>query len=340
MESQREADMDRRTDADAGAPSADEAAAQLRSALALFAREPTRFALRRSVAAVLEAMLAACGGGAEAAERALADFNDRVAFREGEALYVLGLQRYACQRVLEGASFKAAAKAGPPAAAGGAGAAGGEGDGQAAGPNGATAAPAAEAPSAAAATGSGADAAFSGVSAAFCSTYVGDTLAAVTAALQAGEAYVRWRNAALAAAGRLGSRLDRLCRVLELSDKEAALLRYVLFGQTSQEELLAALGGDSRIARQASPAPPSFVGMTTQEFLAFMSSDRRHIREGLLPDCFKLRAKVKELKGYGAKRPMAHGLRSPRGARSAVGRGVLQLYSALYLSPVSSHRHP
>ncbi len=39
--------------------------------------------------------------------------------------------------------------------------------------------------------------------------------------------------------------------------------------------------------------PPAAVSphlQTTQEFLAFMGSDRRHIKEGLLPDCSKVRS--------------------------------------------------
>ncbi|GFR47900.1 hypothetical protein Agub_g9647, partial [Astrephomene gubernaculifera] len=124
-------------------------------------------------------------------------------------------------------------------------------------------------------------------SAALRGPYVQATLAAVSAALHAAEAYTRWRNAAVAAAGRLPCRLERLERRLGLSGKEAALLRFVLFSQTSQEELLTALTGEGRLARLAQPSAPAFVGMSTQEFLAFVAPERRHIREGLLQDISK-----------------------------------------------------
>ncbi|GFR47901.1 hypothetical protein Agub_g9648, partial [Astrephomene gubernaculifera] len=88
-------------------PTAEQAATLLRSSLALFEREPARYALRPGVAAVLRDMLAACSGGGEAEERAVREYDDRVAYREGEALYVLALQRSGCQRVLEGMSYKA-----------------------------------------------------------------------------------------------------------------------------------------------------------------------------------------------------------------------------------------
>ncbi|KAG2434073.1 hypothetical protein HXX76_007801 [Chlamydomonas incerta] len=271
--------------------------AQLRSALERFTHEPTRYALRPAVKAALEAMAAAADDDAAAAEAA-EGYNDKLAYQEGEAMYILALQRHSCQRVLESASYKVAAgrsgsaqqaqqsqqaqqaqQGQEPAAAEAAAAANGGSGAEEAGGTGAGA-------GAAEAAGAAAEAAAR--AAAFRGHFVQDTLAAVTAALHAAEDFVAWRNAAAAAAGRLASRMDRLVALLQLSPKEGALLRYVLYSQASQEDVAGLLAvGELRMMRMALPPPHTFVGMTTQEFLAFMSSERRHIKEGLLPDCSK-----------------------------------------------------
>ncbi|GLC47982.1 hypothetical protein PLESTB_000046300 [Pleodorina starrii] len=289
------------------APTAQQVESQLCSALARFEHEPTCYALRSSVAAVLQGMLSHCQDGEAGAARAAAHYDDKVAFKEGEAMYLLTMQRYACTRVLEGTSYKVQART--TAATGATGAS-----------ENAAAAEGAKAEAAAASAGGDAAAppAVAAAASAFAGMYVHDTMTALSAALHAAEAYAQWRNAAVAAAGGLASRLDRLVALLELKPKEAALLRHVLFSQASQEEVYTSLSGDGRLTRGLQPSPPLLVGMTTQELLAFMSSERRHIREGLLPDCSKAL-----LTGGDPLNPWGH-LGGPRGSSLSLGVEIVK----------------
>lgn len=49
--------------------------------------------------------------------------------------------------------------------------------------------------------------------------------------------------------------------MLGLTAREGQLLGAVLHAQTSQEEVLAAVSGEGRLGKVATPAPPALVGM-------------------------------------------------------------------------------
>ncbi len=49
--------------------------------------------------------------------------------------------------------------------------------------------------------------------------------------------------------------------MLDLTPREGQLLGAVLHAQTSQEEVLAAVSGEGRLGKVATPAPPALVGM-------------------------------------------------------------------------------
>mmetsp|Transcript_18421 Transcript_18421/g.55530 ORF Transcript_18421/g.55530 Transcript_18421/m.55530 type:complete len:1186 (-) Transcript_18421:1035-4592(-) len=109
------------------------------------------------------------------------------------------------------------------------------------------------------------------------------TQAGLTLAEAAFSAHIAARVKAAVQAGLLAPRWHRLMKRLEVTPKEARLMEFLLHRVTLQQDLSEFFSK----SKHGSPSPANYADMGTLEMAEFIRNTRRHVTDGLIPDCFK-----------------------------------------------------